>query len=83
MYNPDNYFLVPNLYSCINTFPKIHKRNFIDMLCTPTKNNSTIHSFTSDQPGQPFILCSQQSWGEASSSRVKPPLKIQAPQAFT
>ena len=25
----------------------------------------------------------QQSWGEASSSRVKPPLKIQAPQAFT
>ena len=30
-----------------------------------------------------ILMTLDQSWGEASSSRVKPPLKIQAPQAFT
>ena len=46
------FFFVPNLYSFVNTFPKIHKRSFSD---------SYVHlqSYTSDQPGQPFILCSQ------------------------
>ena len=64
----NNIFLVQNLYLFIKTFAKIHKRNFSD---------SYVHlqSYTSDQPGQPFILCShlcqrsltsQVNWGSKS-----------------